>query len=281
MKTKLLLFIFIIISSTNAFTQPGKGKGKHRQNSNYISTNYVSKPADSSSSGKKFLRSNIILFSGGIGEDHALCDMAQRYGFNTNLNLAFHYYTSKGIVLGLEFNYIFGRDLQGESLHIFDNIKTSNGQIINMYGEYSQYYLAERGFFTGIKAGYMHKISKNKANKIYSTISAGFFQHKIFISVDGNNTQQIQGEYAKGYDRLTNGLATKLFLGYAYLPVYSPINFYVGLEFYYARTYNRRAINFDTMQQETAPRNDCLIGINAGWFIPIYKRDVKKYYYIY
>jgi len=268
-KFKILLILLIIVfSQEKIFSQ----KDKHNHNTKYITN-------DSSRTNKKFLHTNILLFSGGFGENYALCDLSDKFGFNSNLNLTFNFYSQKGLLLGLDFNYIFGRDLKGEAANLFDNISTSNGQLINMYGEYSQYYLAERGFFAGVKVGYFHKITRNRANKLFSTLSLGFFQHKIHISVDGNNTPQIQGEYAKGYDHLTNGAASKLFLGYAYLPIYSPINFYVGFEFYYSRTRNRRALNFNTRTTETKLRNDCLIGINAGWFIPLYKRDVKKYYY--
>ena len=282
----ILLIISALLISIYAYPQQHRQKGKkHRKNQveyKNVTPNKTIANNDSTGTSKKlFLRKNVLLFSGGIGEDHALCDMGKRFGFNTNVDIGFHYYTHKGLLLGLEFNYIFGRDLKGDALHIFDNLKTSNGQIINMYGQYSQYYVAERGFFTGIKAGYAFQISKQKKHKLFTTLSAGFFQHKLFISVDGNNTPQIQGEYAKGYDRLTNGLAGKLFVGYAYLPVYSPVNFYAGIEFYYAHTQNRRVINYDTMQPETGYRQDCLIGLKVGWFISIYKRDVKKYYYVY
>jgi len=279
---KKIYFILFVLLSTFAFAQNHPQHKGRKQNATYKSISPKSQVSqDTANSQKKFLYKNVLLFGGGIGEDHALCDMGKRYGFNTNLDISFHYFTQKGLMLGLEFNYIFGRDLKGDALHIFDNIKTQNGQIINMYGEYSQYYVAERGFFTGIKVGYAYKFTKQKKHKILATLSAGFLQHKLFISVDGNNTPQIQGDYAKGYDRLTNGFAGKLFLGYAYLPVYSPINFYAGVEFYYASTQNRRAINFDTMQPETGTRQDCLIGLKAGWFISIYKRNVKKYYYYY
>jgi hypothetical protein len=285
---KTLLTIITLLVVSHAYPQNHRHKGKHQNHKQEqeVYQNITPKKTyagnDSTTTHQKlFLRKNVLLFSGGIGEDHALCDMGKRFGFNTNADFAFHYYTHKGLMVGLEFNYIFGRDLKGDALHIFDNIKTQNGQIINMYGQYSQYYVAERGFFTGIKAGYTFKFTKQKKHKILTTISAVFLQHKLFISVDGNNTPQIQGEYAKGYDRLTNGFGGKFFLGYAYLPVYSPFNFYAGIEFYYAQTKNRRAINFDTMQAETGIRNDCLIGLKAGWFISIYKQDVKKYYYIY
>ncbi len=287
MKLKSLFIITILLFPILVFSQMPQGKRRklHQKQKNeqgiYKKISAATTQQDTSTHKSKFLRKNVLLFSAGIGEDYALCDMSKRFGFNTNASAGFHYYTQSGWLFGLEYNYIFGRDLKGDALHLFDNIKTSNGQIINQYGEYSQYYVAERGFFVGIKIGHTFTPFKLKAHKLLLSSSIGILQHKLYISVDGNNTPQIQGDYAKGYDHLTNGISGRLFVGYAYLPVYSPINFYAGLELYTARTQNRRSINFDTMQPENGARTDCLIGLKIGWFISIYKQDIKKYYYFY
>ena len=86
-------------------------------------------------------------------------------------------------------------------------------------------------------------------------------------------------DYKKGYDRLTNGFYLSQFIGYTFLDVRKRVNFYVGVEVNEAFTQNRRSWNYDMNLKDDATRNDILLGIKVGWILPIYFTPTEKYYY--
>ncbi len=228
---------------------------------------------------QKSWHENVIGVSGFYSLQIPFGELADRYGLNSDVGIHSFFMLRNNFTFGLEFNYMFGSQLKGDATHIFDNLKTSNGQILNTQGEYANYVLSERGFFTGGKIGKVFYLKKGKKTALITNIGIGLLQHKIRIEVEGNNVPGIIGDYSKGYDRLTNGLAINQFIGIGHLPLYSPINFYVGIEINEAWTKNRRNFNFDTMEKDNHLRHDYLFGIKAGWIITIYKQDIKQYYY--
>ena len=65
------------------------------------------------------------------------------------------------------------------------------------------------------------------------------------------------------------------FIGYQHLSDNKLINFFVGVDFHYGLTQNRRTVNFDTGLPDTRQRTDLLLGIKAGWILPLYQRAEK------
>ncbi len=219
----------------------------------------------------------IPMFSATIAYQLPQDDLANRFGNNANFGLGFTLKGKKGWLLGVDANYIFGGDIKETSM--LDGITTSNGYIINEYGEYANIVISERGYYAGLKLGKVINLSMKMPNSgILITGSLGFLEHKIRIENEGNNTPQILGDYAKGYDRLTNGLAAKGFIGYMYIGKSQLANFYGGIEYLYSWTESRRNFNFDTRMADTRKRNDNLAGIRIGWIIPLYRRVPDSYF---
>ncbi|PLX14029.1 MAG: hypothetical protein C0594_00545, partial [Marinilabiliales bacterium] len=119
---------------------------------------------------------------------------------------------------------------------------------------------------------------KNPNSGILFNVGGGILQHKIHIEVEYNNTPQIQGDYVKGYDRLTNGFAMSEFIGYIYFSDNKILNFYGGFEFIQAFTQSRRSYDYFSMTRDTKKRTDLLYSIKIGWIIPLYKKIPQKYY---
>jgi hypothetical protein len=111
------------------------------------------------------------------------------------------------------------------------------------------------------------------------TAGGGIMQHKIHIVNSGNTAPQLDDEYKKGYDRLTNGFALTEFVGYKHLSRNRVWSFYGGIEFTQAFTVSRRDYNFDTMSADEAGRFDQLLGFRIGWVFPLYGRQPKEFYY--
>ncbi len=204
-------------------------------------------------------------------------DMAIRFGTNSNVGVGYTLKTKKGWLVGLEAEYLFSGNINEDS--ILDGLRTSNGNILNEYGEYANIILSERGYYAGIKVGKVIPVLQLSPNSgVFLTGSVGFLEHKIRIENQGNISPQVTGEYAKGYDRLTNGLAIKEFIGYLYIGENQYTNFYAGFEFYQSWTQNRRSFNFDTMEQDLSERNDNFVSFRVGWVIPLYRQIPDEYF---
>jgi len=112
-------------------------------------------------------------------------------------------------------------------------------------------------------------------------IAAGpvFFQHRILIDYRDASLPQLEGDYLKGYDRLTNGYGLNEFIGYIHYGRRKLINFYVGFDFMQTWTTNKRGFNYDKGVADNKIRNDNLIGFRFGWVLTLYKRAPQNFYY--
>ena len=205
-------------------------------------------------------------------------DLADRFGNNLGLTPGFMFKTKSKILIGAEIEFIFGEDVNKGT--IFDPITTSEGSVITKYGNYSRIALSERGFFVQGRVGAMIKqLGPNPNCGFYFLGGVGLLQHKIRIDVDGNDVPQLDENYKKGYDRLSNGLAISEAIGYQFFHNRSTWNFYIELEFIQAFTESRRDFDYNIMQKDDTKRKDYLYGIKFGWILPFYKRVPENYYY--
>ena len=229
---------------------------------------------------KPDIKRNVIGISATYAYQIPTGDLANRFGANSNIGASVWFKHKTNWIIGAEFTYMFGQNMKEEAYSIFNNIKTAEGNITDKYGQASVVLLSERGFYAGIKLGRVISISKRNLNSgILLTFGLGILQHKIDIQNDGNVTPQIIGDYEKGYDKLTNGLALQQFVGYMYVGKSRLANFYVGMEFTQAFTQSRRDFDFALMKKDDTKRLDLLNSIRVGWVIPFYKREAKNFYY--
>lgn len=206
-------------------------------------------------------------------------DLSERYGDNSNVGLMCLFKTKSNWLFGADFNYIFGNDVKIYD-QIIKNIATSDGQVISKEGVYSDIRMFERGFITSLKVGKLIPVFGCNPNSGIAIIgSAGLIQHQIRIETDNNAAPQLVGDYARGYDRLSNGFAISEFLGYMYLSDKKLTNFYIGVEFNQGWTRSLRDYNFDTMKKDNNRKFDTLWGIKIGWILPIYNRAPEKFYF--
>jgi hypothetical protein len=206
-------------------------------------------------------------------------DLSNRFGLSSMVGPEIRLKTKNNWMIGIEGAYLFGGNIK-EGTSMLDPLKTSNDQIINEYGEYSVVLLSERGFYIGGFAGKLFPVlGPNENSGLFINIGAGLLQHKIHIENKNNNTPPVLGDYKKGYDKLTNGLALNQFIGYQYLSNNKMINFYFGIELYQGFTQSRRDFDFYTRTQDTEQRLDLLYGLKAGWILPLYRQAPEKFYY--
>ena len=89
----------------------------------------------------------------------------------------------------------------------------------------------------------------------------------------------LSGDYKKGYDRLTNGLTLKQFIGYQHLDPNLRLNFFAGFEFLEGFTRSRRDFDFDTRRKDQTDRLDLLWGFRVGLVLPFYFSGDRDIFY--
>lgn len=204
-------------------------------------------------------------------------DLSDRFGVGSDIGGGVGYKTSGNWVFGAEASYIFGSDIKENPL---ENIMNSDLQITNMYGEPSQINMRQAGMQLKATFGKIIPIlPSNKNSGIFLRGGIGFLQHKIYIENVGNNTPQVLGDYRKGYDRMTNGVAFSEFIGWQNFSNEGAYHFLVGFEFIQALTENRRTWDYATNQKLDGQRLDLIYSFKVAWFIPFRQRQSAGYFY--
>lgn len=205
-------------------------------------------------------------------------DMSLRFGPNSNIGLSGLYKTRGNYLLGLEGGFIFGEKVHESGL--LRNMITREGQIVDQDGVMADVMLYQRGYtIMGVVGKVIPVAGPNPNSGILLKLGGGYFRHKIRIQTQKNEVPQLQGEYLEGYDRLAAGPVAMLFAGYQNLSNNRRVNFMVGFEMLTGFTQPLRAFNFDTQRSETGTRIDGLVGLRAGWSLPIYKRQDDRFHY--
>ena len=137
----------------------------------------------------------------------------------------------------------------------------------------------ERGYtLEGNVGKIIPAFGSNPNSGIYVRLGAGFMQHKIRITDTEGIIYQVNEGYAKGYDRLSNGLMLSQYVGFLNIDPRHLLNFHVGLLAQEAFTQNRRSWNFDERRQDTDKRLDILIGLRATWMLPFFSKNEQRFY---
>ncbi|MBA3646942.1 MAG: hypothetical protein H0W62_00060 [Chitinophagales bacterium] len=204
-------------------------------------------------------------------------DMSDRFGANNNIGAGINFKLGNNWLLGAEFNFIFGGRVKEDS--ILNKLLTSTGGIVGTNGNYETIFLSERGYSLMGKFGKIVPVFHSNPNSgISLMIGAGFLQHKIKFEDPNHQVPEVDDDYAKGYDRLTNGFAISQSLGYIHLDKRKLVNFSISAEALEGFTQNRRDWNFDQMQKDNSKRLDVLIGLKLAWLIPFYGKNEERIY---
>ncbi len=248
----LIPFFCLFLASTTAAQTPD-------------STKFIKKP------------SRIVMVTTGGKVQYPLFDMSKRFGYNGQPSLDITVKNQKNWIFGVNGGIMFGNVVKDSTLR---NVAVSETFVIDENGRLSNIVLTQRGWNVFATAGKLFATNpKNINSGIVTQFGMGILQHKIRVENSSNFAPPIEEEYKKGYDKLTNGVAFNQFLGYMYLSKNKRVNYYVGLDLTEAITKNRRSVNFDTRMPDTAARFDVLVGIKAGWILPLYKRREQDFLY--
>ena len=216
---------------------------------------------------KKF---NPLSISATFGRQIPAGDLSARFGNSLSVGIGIEYETiPSGWIFNIESNYIFGNTVKEDVLKL---LRTTDGNIISDLNTYADVSLRERGLYTGVTLGKIFKLhdNGNRFGGIRCALGGGWWYHKIRIQDNQDAVSQLSGEYARGYDRFSAGIATTQFIGYQMISRDRTINFYIGLEATEGFTKNRRGFNFDTGLRDDLKRIDVLYGVRVGWQLAIF-----------
>ncbi|MEL6635344.1 MAG: hypothetical protein AAFW73_20790 [Bacteroidota bacterium] len=209
-------------------------------------------------------------------------DLIELYGTNFRVGGGIDLLTRKRFILGIDGGLMFGNTLKED---VLSTLRTPEGGIIGNNKVYADIVLKQRGFQVSGHLGKVFAISaadKARRSGIRATIGAGLLQHRVRIQDDFNSSvPQLDEQYKKGYDRLTNGLMIQEFIGYQLLSNNRLVNFYVGFEFSQGFTQNRRNFDFKLRRAVDESRFDSLVGFRVNWILPFYideDPDAIEYY---
>ncbi|MEQ1747626.1 MAG: hypothetical protein ABMA02_19515 [Saprospiraceae bacterium] len=202
-------------------------------------------------------------------------DFADRFGSTGSFGLGLEWITAKNVSFGLEGHYIFGSDVKEDPLAI---LRTPEGGIIGNNQLLADVSLRARGIYAGASIGKLFTFGKKRSG-IRITLGAGMLQHWIRAQDDGNSVVQITGDYEKGYDRLSGGLALNQFVGWQHLGPDRRSNWFIGLEFNQGFTNTQRDWDFSEMRKLDGNRTDLRFGIRLGWTLPFYQKPADQIYY--
>lgn len=207
-------------------------------------------------------------------------DLAKRFGLINHLGIMAGYKTSRNWVYGMDGNFMFGSQVKEPNL--FTHLADSYGNITDENGDVGQVVVSMRGFNVNLMVGKVIPIlSPNSNSGIYIHAGAGYLQHRYRVETQEQVIPTLELKYRKGYDRYTTGLNLHQFVGYALLSNIGMVNFYGGFYMQEGFTKNRRDIFFDQPDTpvDKSLRLDLQYGFKVGWFIPIYKRKPKDFYF--
>ncbi|MBT3302592.1 MAG: hypothetical protein HOD63_04130 [Bacteroidetes bacterium] len=204
-------------------------------------------------------------------------DMADRFGGFSQLGISYSFKFSNNIILGTSANLMFGTTVKEND--IFSNISTSEGYLIDNQGLLVPVAQELRGFNCDAKISYLIPVlGPNPNSGLIIGIGTGFLQHKIFHTYSFGPLYQIEGEYAKGYDRLSNGATLIQQVGYYRFNNKNLGSFHAIFSITEGFTKNRRDLNFDMMAAPDVNRMDIFYSLSIGLDLPLFTRSPDKFY---
>ena len=220
----------------------------------------------------------VFLLNFGYGPQMPIGDLEERFGTNFAAEISADYMTANNWTIGVQGQFLFGSTVNED---VLAGLRTSAGDIIGNDREPADLQLRMRGSYYGLRVGRLFGLSEaNNRSGIRINLGAGLLQHRIRIQDDPFRVvPQVEGEYEKGYDRLTNGLALHQFIGFQTIGKNNGVNITLGFEFFEGFTQNRRAFNFDTRTADTEQRLDILAGLRFSFSLPFYQGNAEDIFY--
>ncbi|MCI4666906.1 MAG: hypothetical protein MRZ79_02015 [Bacteroidia bacterium] len=204
----------------------------------------------------------------------------ERWNFVSNVGIDLGVKFKSNIYLQGGASFLFTDRTQDEG-GLDELLRGTGGLIITDEGFLSEVSISGRGFIVPVSLGYIFPVlGPNPNSGIYAEIGGQFAMHRFNYRVVDGESSALEGEYAKGYDRMRYGIGLREGLGYVYYDNKNQVNFAIGLDFAQVPTRSGRQVFFPTGPLDTNETTlDFFWGIKASWIYTIYKRAPSEAYF--
>ena len=213
------------------------------------------------------------------GFHYPLEDLQNRFGAFNDLGASIEVISLRSkFFAGVDGSFIFGNTVKED---VVAGLRTFDGTILGNNGLPADINLKARGFYLGVNVGKIFTISKdvNDPSGIRVQIGTGLLQHKIRVQDNSGTVAALNKQNLKGYDRLSNGPAIHLALGFQYKPPKTNFQFSIMGDAYAARTQSRRDFDNPTGGYLTGKRTDILAGITLAYIVSISRNTNPDHIY--
>ncbi|MBK8700952.1 MAG: hypothetical protein IPN29_16000 [Saprospiraceae bacterium] len=233
----------------------------------------LSAQTDSARQSIKLLSANL-----GYGIEWPGGDLADRFGQSLSFNAGMEYAHTRKLSFGLDFNYIFGSKVKED---VFAPFRNENGLLIGLNGGPADFFIRERAAYLGLNVGKILVFTGDYSG-LKLVVGGGLMYHKLRFVDDSRSIILGEGDYSKGFDRLTRGFSLKQELVYQHHSKDKAQHFNIGFYIIEGFTSPVRQVNFDTgLPDAKQSRTDLLYGLKFTWMLPLYKGNsgnTIKYY---
>ena len=210
-----------------------------------------------------------------------LGDLRTMFKNNFAVGPGFTFKSASNWTVGLHFDYMFGANMR-DSAFFNGTLANDQGIVIDGNGLVSQGGITAEGRYWTVQAdfGKIIPVNRWKNSGIWLRLGAGYFSHRLRLDDFGNQYPQLEGNYAKGYDRRSGGFVLNQFVGYQFVRKNRMLNFYIGLEFHEMWTKpNRNYVFYEGPTDDMKAKFSGMVGFKAGWNIPLYERKTTTTFY--
>ncbi len=216
-----------------------------------------------------------LLLNLNFGGQLPAADLADRFGFNLMVGPGFDWLTEQNWIFGVESHLMFGENVKEDPLLI---LRTPEGDLIGRDQQLATVVLRQRGLYVGVHTGKLITFGQKRSG-LRLTVGAGMLRHWIRLQDDTQTVPQIAGNYRKGYDRLTGGLATSQFIGWQHLGRLKRSNWCVGIDLSQGFTTSLRDWDYNDRKKLDNKRLDLRFGLRATWTLPFYQPKAEDIEY--
>lgn len=206
-------------------------------------------------------------------------DMRDRFGGSNSIGLGLEIASLKAKTFaGISGHYFFGNTVKED---VLTQLRSEDGNIIGIDQQLGDVHLKERGYYAGVHVGKIFKTTRHEhtLTGVRTQIGFGFLQHKIRVQDNFKTIVPLEKKYLPGYDRLTNGAAVQLGIGYQYD---DPINnWHVKImgDVVAGKTKSRRDFDYATGGPLTDERTDIMVGLQLSYIVTISRSSKEEFIY--
>lgn len=195
-------------------------------------------------------------------------DLAKRFGESYNPELGLQA-NKNNWFYGIHGGMFLGPVVKED---VISNIRNKDGLLVSQQQDFAVITMKQRGFSVGLNVGKFIPLIENfGSHGIRVRAGANVFTHYIIFNNETASSNQLLGDYARGYDRLSRGFGIEQFIGYQFTSASGSVSLFAGINSIQASTVNLRPYNFDTRERDATRRFDMLTGFRAGITINLYE----------